>query len=187
MQHLHVINLCGPWVPGWPPWTGRERGFPTLLGTLCGLFWFAPGPWVLGWPRGQNEKNPSGCQSRCQNTSHCSGHQGWETLLSCTPTQLRLSHSLAHTTRTRNEMKTDFPIGGQLRRLISLNLWLMFLDFQNMKVRKYFQNVCWTCDLSARRHQLFLVQNSQNKKEICSICLVYGGVQSLQDVRFPES
>ena len=23
-----------------------------MLGTLCGLFWFAPGPWVLGWPPG---------------------------------------------------------------------------------------------------------------------------------------
>ena len=61
-------------------------------------------------------------RSSRRSTSYRSGHQRWETLLSHTPTQLRLARSLARTTRTRNETETDFPIGGQLRRLFPLNL-----------------------------------------------------------------
>ena len=53
-----------------------------------------------------------------QASSHHSEAQRWQTLLSHTPTKLRLAHSLARTTRTRNE--THFPIGGLLRRLIPL-------------------------------------------------------------------
>jgi hypothetical protein len=34
-------------------------------------------------------------------------------MLSRTPTQLRLGRSLARTTRTRNEIETDFPISPQ--------------------------------------------------------------------------
>ena len=68
-------------------------------------------------------KNPNHCRSRRRRrTSYRSGHQRWKTLLSHTPTQLRLARSLARTTRTRNETETDFPIGGQLRRLFPLNL-----------------------------------------------------------------
>ena len=42
--------------------------------------------------------------------SYRSGHQRWETLLSRTPTQVRLARSLARTTRTRNETETNFPV-----------------------------------------------------------------------------
>ena len=53
MQHLHVINMFWPWVPGWLPglrgkWSHRQRWEPCVIG----LFWFAPGPWALGWPLG---------------------------------------------------------------------------------------------------------------------------------------
>ena len=57
-----------------------------------------------------------------RSTSLHSEAQRWQTLLSHTPTQLRLARSLARTTRTRNETETNFPIGGLLRRLIPLNL-----------------------------------------------------------------
>ena len=44
------------------------------------------------------------------------------TLLSHTPSQLRLARSLARTTRARHKTETDFPIGGLLRRLFPFNL-----------------------------------------------------------------
>ena len=73
-------------------------------------------------------KRANHCRSRRRRrTSYHSGHQRWETLLSHTLTQLRLARSLARTTRTRNETETDFPIGGQLRRLFPLNLRYIYI------------------------------------------------------------
>ena len=125
----------GPWVS---PLDWEGKGVADIVGNLV---WFvlvcpwAMGPWVAPWGK---RKNPSACRSRCQNTSSRSGHQRWETFLSRTHTQLRLASPARSHARHEHEAKTDFPIGGQLRRLIPLQsptyIVLGFQKYEGLKI-----------------------------------------------------